>query len=153
MATAREIRRRMNSIRNIGQITRAMELIAVTRLRRAQQRVLASRPYADKMRDVLAEVVARVSPPSGETTYPTEDEARPLHALLERRATVSRVGVIVLTTDRGLCGALNANVIRAALQYTYERQNQERSVDLVVVGRKGLLALRRQPVTLSLIHI
>jgi F-type H+-transporting ATPase subunit gamma len=67
MATAREIRRRMNSIRNIGQITRAMELIAVTRLRRAQQRVLASRPYSDKMRDVLGALVERVAGPASDT--------------------------------------------------------------------------------------
>jgi F-type H+-transporting ATPase subunit gamma len=147
MATAREIRRRMNSIRNIGQITRAMELIAVTRLRRAQQRVLASRPYADKMRDVLGEVVERVQGPASDANAGDEEQA-PLHALLERRATVERVGVVVLTTDRGLCGALNANVIRAALQHTYEQQNRGRAVDLIVVGRKGLLALRRQPVNI-----
>ncbi|HEU5316472.1 MAG TPA: ATP synthase F1 subunit gamma [Chloroflexota bacterium] len=147
MATAREIRRRMNSIRNIGQITRAMELIAVTRLRRAQQRVLASRPYADKMRDVLGEVVERVGGPA--TDVDTSDgETVALHPLLERRATVERVGVVVLTTDRGLCGALNANVIRAALQFTYEQQNQGRAVDMIVVGRKGLLSLRRQPVNI-----
>lgn len=145
MATAREIRRRMNSIRNIGQITRAMELIAVTRLRRAQQRVLASRPYADKIRDVLSEVVERVSPAeqSGD-----DDVSTALHPLLERRAMVSRIGVVALTTDRGLCGALNANVVRAVLQYTYEQQNAGRAVDLIVVGRKGLQALRRQPVNI-----
>jgi F-type H+-transporting ATPase subunit gamma len=148
MATAREIRRRMNSIRNIGQITRAMELIAVTRLRRAQQRVLASRPYADKIRDVLGELVERVTPAAAESGT---DEAgvSALHPLLDRRATISRIGAIVLTTDRGLCGALNANVIRAALQYTFEQQNAGRQVELIVVGRKGLQALRRQEVTIA----
>src|SRR5688500_16459511 len=147
MATAREIRRRMNSIRNIGQITRAMELIAVTRLRRAQQRVLASRPYADKIREVLGELVERVTP-AGADAGGDESDVAVLHPLLDRRATVERIGVIVLTTDRGLCGALNANVIRAALQYTYEQQNAGRTVDLIVVGRKGLQALRRQPVNI-----
>src|SRR5688572_12572778 len=147
MATAREIRRRMNSIRNIGQITRAMELIAVTRLRRAQQRVLASRPYADKIRDVLGELVERVTPATTESGDDQSDSAA-LHPLLDRRATVARIGAIVLPTDRGLCGALNANVIRAALQYTYEQQNAGRSVDLIVVGRKGLQALRRQEVNI-----
>src|SRR5688572_28779924 len=147
MATAREIRRRMNSIRNIGQITRAMELIAVTRLRRAQQRVLASRPYSDKIRDVLSELVERIAP-AGADSSNDDSSAAALHPLLDRRATVSRIGAIVLTTDRGLCGALNANVIRAALQYTYEQQNAGREVDLIVVGRKGLQALRRQPVNI-----
>ena len=146
MATAREIRRRMNSIRNIGQITRAMELIAVTRLRRAQQRVVASRPYATKIREVLVELVERIAPASESGTG--ESEAAALHPLLDRRPTVARIGAIVLTTDRGLCGALNANVVRAALQYTYEQQNAGRAVDLIVVGRKGLQALRRQPVNI-----
>src|SRR5687767_4175646 len=108
MATAREIRRRMNSIRNIGQITRAMELIAVTRLRRAQQRVLASRPYADKIKEVLSELVERVTPAGGDGGGGDESDAAVLHPLLDRRTPVERIGAIVLTTDRGLCGALNA---------------------------------------------
>src|SRR5918911_1343586 len=102
MPTAREIRRRIGSVNNIKQITRAMEFIAVTRLRRAQQRVLASRPYADKMRQVLAELERRVAPGQDELA----DEAQVLHPLLERRP-VRRVGVVMLTTDRGLAGALN----------------------------------------------
>jgi F-type H+-transporting ATPase subunit gamma len=141
MATAREIRRRINSVGKISQVTRAMELIAATRLRRAQQRVLASRPYADKMRQVLAELERRVAAPADER----EEGAEALHPLLERRP-VQRVGIVLLTTDRGLCGALNSNVIRAALHYAFEQINQRRAVDFVVVGRKGVLALRRQPV-------
>jgi F-type H+-transporting ATPase subunit gamma len=140
MATAREIRRRMTSIRSIRQITRAMELIAVTRLRRAQQRVLASRPYSDKMRQVLGDLVERVSPGEDEEI----EESEVLHPLLQRHA-VSRVGMIVLTTDRGLCGALNSNTLRAALQRTYQHQNQGHSVELVVVGRKGQQAIHRTP--------
>ncbi len=100
MATAREIRRRINSVNNIKQITKAMELIAVTRLRRAQQRVLAARPYADKMQQVLAELERRVARVDDQNV----DETEVLHPLLERRP-VQRVGVIMLTTDRGLCGA------------------------------------------------
>jgi F-type H+-transporting ATPase subunit gamma len=141
MPTAREIRRRIGSVNNIKQITRAMELIAVTRLRRAQQRVLASRPYADKMRQVLSELERRITP--GEDPQ-VEDEAV-LHPLLERRP-VHRIGVVLLTTDRGLCGALNANTMRAALQYAFDQMNQARAVDFVVVGRKGRQSLRRQQV-------
>lgn len=130
----------MTSIRSIRQITRAMELIAVTRLRRAQQRVLASRPYSDKMRQVLGDLVERVTP--GAETEVEVMEQEVLHPLLQRHP-VSRVGVILLTTERGLCGALNANTIRTALQYAYQQQNQGHRVDFVVVGRKGLQALRR----------
>ncbi|MGH2352956.1 MAG: ATP synthase F1 subunit gamma [Chloroflexota bacterium] len=175
MATQREIRRRMGSIRNIRQITRAMELIAVTRLRRAQQRVLASRPYADKMRQVLGDLVEQVeqvepggAPGAGEPAVagppdvnrqanreadhpPAEAEGAEvtaLHPLLDRRP-VRRVGVLLLTTDRGLCGALNSNTIRTALQYAYGQQNQGRAVEFVVVGRKGLQATSRLPVTVT----
>jgi F-type H+-transporting ATPase subunit gamma len=141
MATAREIRRRINSVGKISQVTRAMELIAATRLRRAQQRVLASRPYADKMRQVLSELERRMATPADER----EEGAEALHPLLERRP-VQRVGIVLLTTDRGLCGALNSNVIRVGLQYAFEQINQRRAVDFIVVGRKGVQALRRQPV-------
>ena len=142
MATAREIRRRINSVNNIKQITRAMELIAVTRLRRAQQRVLAARPYADKMQQVLSELERRVAP-AGDQTDQHAEESEVLHPLLDRRP-VRRLGVILLTTDRGLCGALNANTLRAGLQFVYDQLNQAREVDVVVVGRKGRQALRRQ---------
>ena len=154
MATAREIRRRMASIRNIGQITRAMELIAVTRLRRAQARVVATRPYAEKMRQVLGQLVERIDPDANKQrdaydSYGADEKSSPaMNPLLDRRTEIKRVGVIVLTTDRGLCGALNANVIREATRYTFDQQNQGREVDLVVVGRKGLQALRRLPVNI-----
>lgn len=160
MATQREIRRRMGSVRNIRQITRAMELIAVTRLRRAQQRVLASRPYAEKMHQVLGDLVERISPPETEeavvarAAQEARDEAHgyteteTLHPLLERRP-VSRTGVILLTTDRGLCGALNSNTIRTGLQYVYARQNEGQQVELVAVGRKGIQAASRLPLTVT----
>jgi len=139
MPTAREIRRRIGSVNNIKQITRAMELIAVTRLRRAQQRVLASRPYADKMRQVLSELERRL----GQEEAPVGDEAAARHPLLDRRP-VQRVGIVLLTTDRGLAGALNANILRTGLQYGFDQMNRNRAVDFVVVGRKGRQTLRRQ---------
>ena len=160
MATQREIRRRMGSVRNIRQITRAMELIAVTRLRRAQQRVLASRPYAEKMHQVLGDLVERISPPETEEAVALRaaqeardeehgySETSALHPLLERRP-VSRTGVILLTTDRGLCGALNSNTIRTGLQYIYARQNEGQQVELVAVGRKGIQAAGRLPLTVT----
>ena len=141
MPTERDIRRRMASVDNIRKITRAMELIAVTRLRRARQRVLAARPYAEKMRQLLYELERRVAPAGDHKV----EEQEVLHPLLERRP-VNRLGIVLLTTDRGLCGALNSNTIRAALQFVYERQNQGQQVELTVVGRKGLQVLRRRPV-------
>ena len=158
MATQREIRRRMGSIRNIRQITRAMELIAVTRLRRAQQRVLASRPYADKMRQVLGDLVERIVPPETEAQIGAraEREARDWSTATRRPrrpipcwngAPCSRLGVLLLTTDRGLCGALNSNILRTALQYVYARQNEGQAVELIVVGRKGLQAIGACPST------
>lgn len=133
MATGREIQRRMRSVRNIRQITKAMELIAVTRLRRAQQRVLASRPYSSKMRELIGEIATQARANAGDEVV--------LHPLLERRA-VTRVGVVLMTSDRGLCGALNGNTLRAALQYSYRQQNGGKPVEFVVVGRKGMLGLR-----------
>lgn len=141
MATAREIRRRMASVRNIRQITRAMELIAVTRLRRAQQRVLASRPYSEKMRQVMGDLVLRVAP--GEGAALDDDENEVLHPLLDRRP-VKRVGVLLLTTDRGLCGALNSNTLRTATQFMFAQVNAHHGVDLELVGNKGVQAMRRQ---------
>jgi F-type H+-transporting ATPase subunit gamma len=160
MATQREIRRRMGSIRNIRQITRAMELIAVTRLRRAQQRVLASRPYSEKMHQVLGDLVERIAPPESEEAVAAraERESRELehgypstetlHPLLERRP-VRRTEVILLTTDRGLCGALNSNIIRTGLQHVYALQNEGQAVELIGVGRKGVQAISRLPLTLT----
>lgn len=132
MATAREIRRRMRSVDNTRQITRAMELVAVTRMRRAQQRVEATRPYASKMRELLMHLVARVE----------RDEEQVPHSLLEARP-VQREAMIVITTDRGLCGALNSNVLRAALQRIVAAPREGRSLDVIAVGRKGPQMMRR----------
>jgi len=137
MPTVREIRRRMRSITNTRQITRAMEMVAVTRMRRAQLRVQATRPYADKMRQVLADLMARTGGREGAAPHPL---------LVER--TVRRIALVAFTTDRGLCGALNANVVRATVEFVLRTQRAGPAVDLVVVGRKGQQLLRRSPVTI-----
>lgn len=136
MATAREIQRRMRSVRNIRQITKAMELIAVTRLRRAQQRVVSSRPYSAKLGRIVAEISAHTS---GQA-----DEAGPAHPLLSIRETI-RVGIVLITSDRGLCGALNGNVIRAAMQYAARETAKGRTVSFIAVGRKAMNGLRHAP--------
>ena len=123
MPSLQDIRRRIRGVRNTAQITKAMELVAASRMRRAQQRVTAARPYADTMRTFIGELASvAAGAPSDE-----------LHPLLEQRE-VDTVGIIVLTADRGLCGALNANVIRRASELILE---QTHAVELMTIGRKG----------------
>ncbi|HLI28489.1 MAG TPA: ATP synthase F1 subunit gamma [Chloroflexota bacterium] len=121
MASLRDIRRRIRAVRNLQQITKAMELVAASRMRRAQQRVLASRPYAQAMRTMIAQLGAARG--TGEA----------LHPLLVRRP-IRTIGLVMLTTDRGLCGALNTNVIRRGTEFLLEA---EQPVEVVTVGRKG----------------
>jgi F-type H+-transporting ATPase subunit gamma len=120
MASLRDIRRRIRSIKNTAQITKAMEMVAASRMRRAQQRVLAARPYSETIRSLIAELAAI---PGGEA----------LHPLLVQRE-LDTVGVILLTSDRGLAGALNTNTIRRGSELILQ---QEHDVELITVGRKG----------------
>jgi F-type H+-transporting ATPase subunit gamma len=122
MATPREIRRRIRSVRNTAQITRAMEMVAAAKMRRAQDRVRAARPYAERIRTMIAALSA-IGESVGDTQFP----------LLEQRE-INRIGVIVITADRGLSGAFNSNIIRRAATFLREETHQ---ADLVTVGRKG----------------
>ncbi|MBI2304618.1 MAG: ATP synthase F1 subunit gamma [Chloroflexi bacterium] len=123
MATLRQIKRRIRSITNTAKITKAMEMIAASKMRRAQQRVLAARPYAEKMYQVLADLAAQPRP-EGMTS---------LHPLLEVRP-VQRIGIVHITTDRGLCGGLNANVNRLTASFLLDAG---KPASLTAVGRKG----------------
>ncbi len=138
MATLQEIQGRISSVRNIAQITRAMEMVAASRMKRAQEAILAARPYSDELRDVLARVAAAV----------TEE----VHPLLARRAA-RRIGLIVVTTDRGLAGSINSNAIRATLRYLTERARPDDAasveIEAITVGRKGRDALRRAGVPIA----
>ncbi len=125
MATLREIRRRIKSIKNTAQITKAMELVAASRMRRAQERVLSSRPYAQKMHDVL-----------GDLTAYTVKTGAALHPLLAHHET-GKVCVVLVTSDRGLCGAFNTNMIRHALDTITEHRAKGDDVVLVTVGKRG----------------
>ncbi len=122
MPTLRVIRRRIRSIRNTAKITRAMEMIATSKMRRTQLRVIAARPYAEKMHDVLAHLAGMPLPEEGA-----------LHPLLERRP-VQRIGIVHITADRGLCGGLNANMNRLTHSFV---QEQSAPATFVAVGRKG----------------
>ncbi len=128
--TLREIRRRIRSIQNTAKITRAMELVAASKMRRAQMNALAGRPYAEKMRWVLADLA--------ETVSLIDPEAR--HPLLRRRDEVRAVEMILVTPDRGLCGGLPAVLNRRAAQFILDGQTTAR---VVAVGRKGRDFMRR----------
>jgi F-type H+-transporting ATPase subunit gamma len=122
----RDIRRRIRSIRNTAKITKAMELVAASRLRRAQMRVTAARPYAEAMRALMAEL-GGMAPTAGQA----------LHPLLTQRE-IRHIGVLLVTPDRGLAGALNTNVIRRGTEVILEHeQTDSQAVQVVTVGRKG----------------
>lgn len=138
MPSLKDIRGRIGSVRNIAQITRAMEMVAASRMKRAQDAILAARPYSDELRDVLSRVAAVI-----------DEEADPLLA----RRPVRRVALIMITTDRGLAGSLNANAIRAALRFTQSRlgSNGEAPVEIeaITIGRKGRDGLRRAGIPIA----
>ena len=127
MADIRVIRRRIRGVQSISKITRAMEMIATSKMRRAQERGLAGRPYSEKIRQVIADLSALRQ--AGEAQHP----------LLQRR-DVNKIAIVHITPDRGLCGGLNANVNRRAASFILE---QNVPIILVCVGRKGLDFMRR----------
>jgi F-type H+-transporting ATPase subunit gamma len=121
MVSTRILRRRIHSVENTAKICKAMEMIATAKMKRAQDQAQAGRPYAEKIRQVIADLA--VHPQVGGQTHP----------LLERRE-IKKIAVIHITTDRGLCGGLNANMNRLVAGFMIE---QSAPVDLVTVGRKG----------------
>jgi F-type H+-transporting ATPase subunit gamma len=127
----REIRRRIGSVGNIKQITRAMQFVAASKLKRAQDATLAARPYSDKLDEVLADVAAVV-----------DDES---HPLLQQEREGTRL-IVLFTTDRGLAGSLNTNTIRFAAK---EIASSEGDLATVTVGRKGTAAMRRAHVPIA----
>lgn len=126
MASTREIRRRIRSVKNIAQVTKAMEAVAASRMRRAQNQVLATRPYAQKAQEVLS-YIARL---------PTLD-ADGLDVLVTPREQVRRVGILLVTADRGLAGGFNANVLRRVARFMKEQRERGAEVEVVAVGKKG----------------
>jgi F-type H+-transporting ATPase subunit gamma len=119
----REIRGKISSVKNTQKITAAMELVAASKMRRAQERMQRAKPYADKIRDVISHVAA------------SQSESR--HPYLEPRETIKRVGFIVVSTDRGLCGGLNINLFRKTLIEMRQYQQQGLGVDVCLIGRKA----------------
>ena len=132
MPNVLDIRRRIRSVKNTQQITRAMKMVAAARLRRAQESVINARPYADQMLALLGSVAARI-----------ERTEEPLHPLLAQRP-IKKVLLVLITADRGLAGAFNANLIRAAQYYVSSQQSHE--VVMIAAGRKGRDFFRKRPV-------
>jgi F-type H+-transporting ATPase subunit gamma len=124
MAAGKEIRTKIGSVKNTQKITKAMEMVAASKMRKAQERMRAARPYADKMRNVVAHVA------NANTEYK--------HPFLVPREQVKRIGVIVVTSDRGLCGGLNGNLFRNALRQFKNWEDEGKELDLCVIGNKGI---------------
>ena len=144
MATLREIRRRIASIQNIEQVTDAMRVVAAARLRRAQENITATRPYAEKLNTILGHLISQMD---------TEEQAL-THPLLEERE-VKHVCIISVSGDRGLCGSFNSNVIRTTTQRIEHYEESGADVTLICIGRRGQehFARRGYDITDSYINI
>ncbi len=131
MSKAKQLRKRIKSVKNTRKITKTMEMVAASKMKRAQDRVVQARPYTEKLMQVMGNLTGAITP---------EIVAR--FPLLERREPVKRVLVFLLSADRGLCGAYNSNVIRRARLLVEEEQLAGKEVALHIAGRKGLSFFR-----------
>ncbi len=129
MSGAKQIRTQISSIKNTQKITKAMEMVAASKMRKAQDRMNATRPYAIKIKQVINHLAAAHS------------EYK--HPYMNAREEVKRAGLIIVSTDRGLCGGLNVNVFKSALRLIREYQEQGVEVDLSIIGSKGMAFFRR----------
>jgi F-type H+-transporting ATPase subunit gamma len=129
MAGSREIRNKIKSVQNTRKITKAMEMVAASKMRRAQERMRHARPYADKVRNIAAHLAS------------ANPEYR--HPFLVRRDTVKAAGVIIVTTDKGLCGGLNTNVLRMITQRMRELERAGTKLQVTAIGNKGLGFMQR----------
>jgi F-type H+-transporting ATPase subunit gamma len=129
MAGSKEIRTKIKSVQNTRKITKAMEMVAASKMRRAQERMRTSRPYSERIRNVAAHI-SHANP-----------EYR--HPFLVDRNSVKRIGLIVVTTDKGLCGGLNTNALRLALNKIKEWEAQGEEIEVCALGNKGLGFMQR----------
>jgi F-type H+-transporting ATPase subunit gamma len=129
MPGSKEIRTKIKSVQNTRKITKAMEMVSASKMRKVQERMRAARPYADKIRNVAAHI----------------SHANPeyKHPFLVARDTVKRIGIIVITTDKGLCGAMNTNILRLAMNKMKEWEAEGEEIDVCTLGNKGLGFMQR----------
>lgn len=130
MANLKSIKKRITSVKNTRQITKAMKMVSAAKLRRAQDAIVAARPYADKMAQVLAGLALREDPES--------------HPLLQQREK-HRALIVLMTGDRGLCGGFNANISKMAERFIRANEEGYEQIDLMIIGRKGNDYLKRRP--------
>lgn len=133
MPSLQSLRRKIASVKNTQKITKAMKMVAAAKLKRAQDRILSSRPYAHQLRDVVRNLAERASPIS--------------HPLLRKREG-HKTELLVITSDRGLCGAFNANILRQATEFLREHSEQGEQVSVSPAGRKGCDFFRRRTWTI-----
>src|SRR5512141_1452114 len=124
MPSSKEIRVKIKSVQNTRKITKAMEMVAASKMRKAQDRMRHTRPYGEKIRNIAAHL-----------SHANPEYA---HPFLVARDTINRVGIIVVTTDKGLCGGMNTNVLRLALGHMKEWEAQGESFEVCCIGNKGL---------------
>ncbi|MBI2608531.1 MAG: ATP synthase F1 subunit gamma [Deltaproteobacteria bacterium] len=130
MASARDFKRRIHSVKNTKQITAAMKMVAASKLRKSQGAILKQRPYALKLKEILRGIASR-------TDIST-------HFLLERRP-IRKARIVILTSDRGLCGSFNSNIIKQTLLFLKENESTFDEVDLSFIGRRGYIYFEKRP--------
>ena len=123
MPSLQDLRRKITSVKNTQKITKAMKMVAAAKLKRAQDRIMSARPYAHKLRGVVANL--------------GEYASRTSHPLLQKRSG-NKTELLVITSDRGLCGAFNTNILRQAVEFLTERKANGDKVSVSVVGRKSV---------------
>ena len=123
MASTREIRRRIRSVKNISQVTKAMEAVSAAKMRKAQAQVTATRPYAQQAREILSYIAKLAGTES--------------HPMIQPRQTIKRIAILLVTADRGLAGGFNSNVIRHMAALIREKRKANIEVEVVAVGKKG----------------
>ena len=144
MASLRDIRKRIKGVKNTQKITKAMKMVSAAKLRRAQERVLAARPFADKIAAAAADL-ARRGANLGEAPHP----------LLTSRPEAQKGGkveLLAITSDRGLCGAFNANVTRRALRWRFDHRDIHKEIKVSTVGKKSAEAMKREAVPLRKVY-
>jgi F-type H+-transporting ATPase subunit gamma len=130
MATLRDIRRKIGAVKKTQQITKAMNMVAAAKLRGAQQRMEGFRPYAAAFAKMLGNMAGRVEPE--------------IHPFFQQAESVERVGLVLMTADRGLCGSFNVNLINTAVKFIREKEAEGIEVSVICVGRKGRDFFRRR---------
>ncbi|MGZ9066976.1 MAG: F0F1 ATP synthase subunit gamma [Burkholderiales bacterium] len=129
MASSKEIRGKIRSVENTRKITRAMQMVSASKMRRSQERMQAARPYAEKIRNLAAHM--------------SHSNPEYRHPFLVQRENVKRVGMIVVTTDKGLCGGLNVNAMRVALQEMRRWEKEDVAIDVCAIGSRALGFMQR----------